>query len=184
MSVDIRPADWASFESVMGEKGGCGGCWCMLWRLPKAVMDAGMGAGNRVAMKAIFAGGHVPGLIAWHGDRPVGWIQVDERSAFPRLQGSGILAPVDDEPVWSVSCFFVDKAFRRRGLSRQLLEGACDFVRDRGGRHVEGYPVDTPKRSYPAVYAWTGFVGAYRRAGFAEIARRSPTRPIMRRSVG
>lgn len=181
--VDIRPADWAGFTAVMGEKGGCGGCWCMLWRLSKADMEAGMGAGNRRAMKKLFDRGHIPGLIAWHEGEAVGWIQVDERSAFPRLDASRVLKPVDDKAVWSVSCFLVDKRFRRLGLSAEMLRAACGFARERGAAMLEGYPIDTPKTSYPAVYAWTGFVGAFREAGFEEVARRSATRPIMRKQL-
>lgn len=181
MMFDIRPADWLSFEAVMGEKGGCGGCWCMLWRLPKTEMDAGMGAGNRAAMKRIFDDGRVPGLIAFSEDRPVGWIQIDRREAFGRLEKSRILKPVDDLPVWSVSCFFIDRPFRKKGLSAELLIAAGEFVRKQGGSCLEGYPIDTPKPSYPPVFAWTGFVAAFRQAGFVEVARRSPTRPIMRK---
>jgi GNAT superfamily N-acetyltransferase len=180
---DIRPADWNGFSAVMGDKGGCGGCWCMLWRLPKKQMEAQMGEGNRLAMKAIFDGGHVPGLVARHGGEAVGWIQFDRRSAFPRLESSRILKPIDDAEVWSVSCFLVDKRFRRQGLSTALLTAACDHARAQGATILEGYPIDTPKKSYPGVYAWTGFAGTFRAAGFEEVARRSPTRPIMRKRL-
>ena len=183
MTVDVRPATWTDFSAVMGEKGGCGGCWCMLWRRSKAEMDAAMGDGNRQAMQQIFEAGHVPGLVAIHDGDAVGWIQIDKRSAFPRLDTSRVLQPVDDKDVWSVSCFLVDKRFRRAGLSARLLTAACDWARGQGASIVEGYPIDTPRKTYPAVYAWTGFVGAFREAGFAEVARRSATRPIMRKQL-
>ncbi|QBY02601.1 GNAT family N-acetyltransferase [Rhodophyticola sp. CCM32] len=183
MEFDIRPADWAGFSAVMGEKGGCGGCWCMIWRLSKSEMDAGLGDGNRRAMKALFAAGEVPGLVAYHNAVAIGWIQVDRRAAFPRLDRSRVLKPVDDLPVWSVSCFLVDKRFRRKGLSTALLNAACDFAKGQGARMIEGYPIDSPKKSYPPVYAWTGFMGTYRKAGFVEVARRSDTRPIMRKPL-
>ena len=181
--VDIRPADWDGFSAVMGEKGGCGGCWCMLWRLSKREMDAGMGDGNRDAMRALFNDGTGPGLIAWVDGHPAGWIQVDRRSAFPRLETSRVLKPVDDAAVWSIACFLVDKRYRRKGLSAALLRAACDHAARQGARIVEGYPIDTPKPKYAPVYAWTGFVGAFRDAGFTEVARRSETRPIMRKTL-
>lgn len=167
----------------MGEKGGCGGCWCMLWRLQKKQMDAQMGDQNRLAMKTVFNSGHVPGLIAWHNEDPVGWIQVDVRNVFPRLTNSRVLKPIDDLPVWSVSCFFIKKEYRRKGLSALLLDSACGFVRSRGGSCIEGYPVDSPKKNYPAVYAWIGLLKAYTKNGFTEVGRRSPTRPIMRKAL-
>ena len=165
----------------MGERGGCGGCWCMLWRCSASQWEAGRGQGNREAMKEIFDAGHVPGLVALHEGRAIGWIQLDERAAFPRLERSRILRRVDDARVWSVSCFLVDRQFRRQGLSLALLRAACDWARERGAGILEGYPVDTPQKRYPAVYAFTGFVQTYRAAGFEEVARRSGTRPIMRR---
>ncbi|MFK7939292.1 MAG: GNAT family N-acetyltransferase [Roseovarius sp.] len=183
MNTEIRPATWAGFEQVMGTNGGCGGCWCMLWRLTKKEMDAGMGAPNRLAMKAVFDAGHVPGLIAWHQGQAVGWIQIDKRQAFPRLETSRVLKPVDDTPVWSVSCFMVHKTARRSGVSVALLGAACDFAAKQGAQVIEGYPIDTPKAKYPAVYAWTGFAGTFRAAGFNEVTRRSPTRPIMRKTL-
>lgn len=182
MAIDIRDADWAGFAGVMGEKGGCGGCWCRLWRVPKKLHDADKGDGNRNAMRNLFDEGHVPGLIAWDGTKPVGWISVDCRSAFPRLDNSRVLKPVDDRPVWSVSCFLIKPPYRRQGLSADLLRRACDFAAARGAQILEGYPVD-PGKKYPAVYGWTGFLGAYRAAGFTEVARRSETRPIMRKKL-
>lgn len=146
-------------------------------------MDAQKGGGNRSAMKAIFDAGHVPGVVGYHAGAAVGWVQIDERAAFPRLASSRVPKPVDDRPVWSAACFLVARGFRRKGVSAALLRGACDFARERGAGTVEGYPIDTPKRSYPAVYAWTGFVSAFRDAGFVEVARRSETRPIMRKRL-
>ena len=188
MTIKIEPATWDGFTAVMGDKGGCGGCWCMLWRLPKKQMDAQMGEANRLAMKAIFETDGSPGLVALaHGDagetEVAGWIQVADRRLFPRLETSRALKPVDDQPVWSVSCFLIPRPFRRQGLSVRLLEAACSFAADRGAETLEGYPIDPPKANYPPVYAWTGLHRAFVRAGFEEVARRSPTRPIMRKSL-
>lgn len=183
MAIEICLATWARFEAVMGEKGGCGGCWCMLWRRSAKEMEIGKGDANRQAMKDVFDSGHVPGLIAMHDEEAVGWIQIDRRSAFPRLANSRTLKPVDDSEVWSVSCFFIDKRFRRQGLPLRLLTAAMDWGRSQGASIVEGYPIDTPKEKYPPVYAWTGFVETFKRAGFTEVERRSATRPIMRKEL-
>jgi len=183
ISFEIRPAAWVDFEAVMGPKGGCGGCWCMLWRRSAKEMEAGKGEGNRQAMKDLFAEGEVPGLVATKGDDVVGWIQIAPRSEFTRLASSRILKPIDEKDVWSVSCFFINKRFRRVGLSLDLLTAAVDWARTNGATIVEGYPIDTPKSKYPTVYAWTGFFKTFQRAGFCEVARRSETRPIMRKEL-
>jgi GNAT superfamily N-acetyltransferase len=105
------------------------------------------------------------------------------RAAFPRLATSRTLKPFDDEDVWSVSCFFIDKTFRRQRLSLNLLNAAVDWAQSQAATVVEGYPIDTPKENYPPVYARTDFVETFRKAGFVEVARRSDTRPIMRKTL-
>ena len=188
-SIDIVAATadrWADFEALMGPRGGCGGCWCMYWRRQHKAYEAGKGAGNRSAIRKVFRNGPPPGLLAYDGDRPVGWCSVAPRAAFPRLERSRVLKPLDDEAVWSVSCFLIQRAYRNSGLSVALLRAAADFVHGQGGRLLEGYPIDPrpEQRPYPAAYAWTGFAPAFLAAGFREVARRSPSRPIMRKRLG
>ena len=189
--IIIRPATadtWPDFEALMGERGGYGGCWCMTWRLSAKDFDANKGQGNHGAMKTLFeqgetANGAAPGLLAYDGDEAVAWCSVALRSEFPRLENSRVLKRVDDQAVWSVSCFLIDKNYRKQGLSLALLKAACDFVQTQGGRIIEGYPIAPTKTPYPAVYAWTGFHKAFLDAGFTEVLRRSETRPIMRKTL-
>jgi GNAT superfamily N-acetyltransferase len=131
-------------------------------------------------MKAIVDSGRVPGILAYYEGHPVGWSSVAPREEFSRLGRSRILKPVDDEPVWSVVCFFIAKSHRRKGVGRRLLKAVLDYVRDCGGRTVEGYPVEPRKGSVPDVFAYHGLASMFRNAGFEEVARRSETRPIMR----
>ncbi len=184
--MEIAPLtreNWPLFERLMGPKGGYGGCWCMLWRKTKAEHDRDSGDANRAGIKSLAESELPPGLIAADGDRPAGWISVAPRANFIRLQTSRVLKPVDDRAVWSVSCFLIAKDFRRRGLAVRLLEKACDFVVERGGEILEGYPIAPSKTPYPAAYAWTGFASVFEQAGFEEVARRAPTRPIMRKRL-
>jgi GNAT superfamily N-acetyltransferase len=92
------------------------------------------------------------------------------------------LKPVDEQPVWSAVCFFVAKEHRGCGLSASLLKAAIDFVRERWGRIVEGYPVEPNKRQIDA-FMWTGLASAFVKAEFKEVERRSETRPIMRYEI-
>jgi GNAT superfamily N-acetyltransferase len=176
----VTKKKWADFEILFGERGACGGCWCMLWRLKRKEFESQKGAGNRKAMKAIIHADKIPGILAFSLGRPVAWCSVAPRDHFQALGRSRILKPVDDLPVWSISCLFVEKNFRRKGLSIQLLTAAVDYVRKQGGTVVEAYPVEPKKDKMPDVFAWTGLASAYRKVGFKECARRSETRPIMR----
>ncbi|HZE88475.1 MAG TPA: GNAT family N-acetyltransferase, partial [Verrucomicrobiae bacterium] len=124
-----------------------------------------------------------PGILAYSGDRAVGWCAVAPRAALSALERSRILQPVDDQPVWSITCFFVAKPYRRRGLTVKLIEAAAAHARKGGATIVEGYPVEPRKGAMPDVFAFIGLAAAFRRAGFTEVARRSDARPIMRRTL-
>ena len=171
---------WTDFETLFGERGACGGCWCMFWRLTHKEFDSQKGEGNRKAMKAIVQSGKIPGILAFSQDKPVAWCSVAPRDQFSALDRSRILKPVDELPVWSISCFFVEKNYRGKGLSIQMIKAAVDYVKKNGGSVVEAYPVEPKKDKMPDAFAWTGLASAFIKAGFTECARRSETRPIMR----
>ena len=174
-------ARWSDLESLFGERGACGGCWCMFWRVPRKQFDAGKGAKNKRALKQLVTKGDLPpGVLAYEGDEPVGWCAVAPRERYVGLANSRILKPVDNEPVWSVSCLFVTKAFRRQGLSASLIRAAVDLAADHGARIIEGYPVEPSMEKMPDPFLWHGLPSAFQAAGFKEVARRSASRPIMR----
>jgi GNAT superfamily N-acetyltransferase len=133
-------------------------------------------------MKSLVDAGGVPGLIAYEDDRPVGWISLGPREDCEKLARSPVMKPVDDRPVWSIVCFFVDQKARGRGVSEALLRAAVDHARSRGATLLEGYPVDKPGRSQ-SDFLWFGAKRIFDRAGFREVARRTPTRPVMRKRI-
>lgn len=179
----LTPKRWADFEKLFGEKGACGGCWCMWPRLPSRAFSDGKGASNKAAMKQVVASGAVaPGILAYAGGEPIGWCAVAPRVEYVRLATSRVLKPLDDQPVWSVPCFFVAKSWRRRGVTVQLLEAAVAFAQSHGAKIVEGYPVEPYTKKMPDAFAWVGLPQTFRKAKFSEAGRRSKSRPIMRRA--
>lgn len=182
--VPATAARWADLERLFGARGACGGCWCMHFRLPKPEYERGKGEGNRRALQRLVASDLPPGVLAYQGRTPVGWCAVAPRESYPRLARSRAMRSPDDRPVWSVVCLFVAREHRRQGVSVALLRGAAAFAASRGALTVEGYPVEPRSGSMPDVFAWTGTAGAFRAAGFAEVARALPGRPVMRRDVG
>jgi len=184
--LTFQPASaerWSDVEELFGDRGACGGCWCMFWRLPRKQFDAGKGAPNKKAFKAILRSGSQPGVIAYHNQEPVGWCAVAPREQYLALERSRILQPVDDQPVWSISCLFVKKTYRRQGISSQLLRAAVDHAANQGARVVEGYPVEPSMEKMPDPFLWHGIPSAFIAAGFKEVLRRSQSRPIMRCSI-
>lgn len=176
----LTPERWDDLVALFGPRGACGGCWCLWWRLKHSQFEKQKGEQNKRALKRIVDSGEVPGLLAYADGHPVGWCSVAPREAFPRLGRSRILKRVDDRPVWSAVCFFVDKQFRRKGVAVRLLEAAVEHAKKHGAKTVEGYPVEPRKASTPDAFAFTGLASAFRKAGFVEVLRRSDTRPIMR----
>ena len=179
----VTPERWEDLEELFGPRGATGGCWCMYWRLKRSEYELLKGEGNHQLMKSIVDSGEVPGLLAYVDGKPAGWCSIAPRENFTTLARSRILKPVDDQPVWSVVCFFIAKTYRRQGLSVRLLETAVRFARDHGAKIVEGYPSDTAEGGSPDVFVYTGLASAFEHAGFREVLRRSPTRPIMRYTI-
>lgn len=152
----------------------------MWWRLKRSDFMNQRGERNREALKAIVTSGEVPGILAYSGKQPIGWCAVAPRERYAALRRSRLLKPIDDKPVWSVTCFFVDKMFRRRGLTPALLAAAVEYVKKQGGRIVEGYPAEPSSGKAPDPFYYTGIPSAFRKAGFVEAAAPSPTRRVMR----
>ena len=179
----VTKQNWKDFEKLFGERGACGGCWCMYWRLKRKDFEAKKGTGNKRAMKKLIDSGVIPGILAFNNSEPVGWCSVAPRDDFLVLENSRILKRIDDKPVWSVACLFIKKNYRNRGLSVQLLRAAKKYVKEQGGRILEGYPIEPKKDKMPDAFAWTGLASAFLKAGFKEQVRRSETRPVMRAFV-
>lgn len=173
------PGRWRDLEALFGPRGACGGCWCMTWRLPRSEFHKNKGEGNRRAFRRIVRSGSEPGVLAYADGKPVGWCAVAPRAGFSFLERSRVLAPVDEQPVWSITCLFVAKEWRRRGLSAKLIEAAVRLARKHGAKIVEAYPQDV-KTILPAPFVWTGVTRAFQKAGFVVAARRSKLRPIVR----
>lgn len=184
----LTPERWPDLEAVFNAKG-CSvarGCWCMFYRESgKASPGAGtsLREGRRRRMQELVATGPPPGLLGYLGKVPVGWISLGQREEFARLRRSPVMKPVDDQPVWSIVCFVVPSEHRRQGVARALLAGAVRYARQCGATLLEAYPVD---RAEPARddSLWFGTKSMFDAAGFEEVARRKPRRPIVRLRVG
>lgn len=183
MKPEIRPVTpdrWKDLVALFGPNG-VSGCWCMWWRLTSAEFDKRHGAGTRRALKGLVDRGRVPGLLAYVDGTPAGWVSVAPREEYGRLERSRHLRRVDEQPVWSIVCFYIDRRHRRAGVGTALLRAAVDHVARKGGRLVEGYPIEAGAKR-PSADLYTGVPSMFERAGFREVARRG-ARPIMRKRV-
>jgi GNAT superfamily N-acetyltransferase len=179
----LTPARWPDLVELFGPRGAVDGCWCMWPRLTRADFARRKGQANRRAFRRIVKAGPPPGVLAYVNGVPAGWCAVSPREGLRRLERSRVMAPVDDRPVWTVTCFFIGRAYRGHGLAVRLLRAATALAARHGARLLEGHPTDPRDKRTPGIFLWTGIADTFRRTGFREVARRSPTRPVMRRSV-
>lgn len=181
MNLSIVPAteeNFADLEILFGPNG-YSGCWCMWNRETNAEFEANSHEPNRRALKKLISTGHESGLLAYDNGQPVGWAALAPRSEYSRLQRSPVNKPVDDKEVWSVTCFVVSRHHRGKGVARALLAAAVDRARELGASAVEGYPV-APETEMADAEVWHGVESMFEEAGFTEIARRKPRRPMYR----
>jgi GNAT superfamily N-acetyltransferase len=197
----LTPDRWKGLEDLFGERGACGGCWCMWWRLTRSQFDRQKGNKNKLALKKIVNSGEVPGILAYAAGKPIAWCSLGPKETYPTLERSRILKRIvenpalripqggeqsrtteggNDKPVWSIVCLFVAKPERNKGVSIKILRAAVDYAKKNGAKIVEGYPLEPKKGRYPDAFIWTGHVSAFQKAGFVEVHRGSPTQPIMR----
>jgi GNAT superfamily N-acetyltransferase len=176
-------AVWQDFVQLFEEHGIQNGCWCMYWRTTRHACQRGFGEGNKQAFKAIVDTGKVPGILAYHQGRVVAWCSIAPREDYPTLARSPTLKRVDDQPVWSIACFFVSKNFRRAGMTEILIRAAIDFAKSRGAEIIEAYPLRTEITKMLPYERYMGIQSTFARAGFVEELSRSQRRPIMRYAI-
>ncbi len=177
----ISPERWADFEQLFGDRGAFGGCWCMWWRSTRREFETRGGSGNRNAMKALVESGVITGVLAYDGQKPCGWCSIAPREQYDSLERSPVLKRLDDEPVWSIVCFYIDPDYRRQGLLGKLLEGAVAYAASEGAGIVEAYPTRTRGRRLAPVSSFMGIPEVFFQHDFRLVAEPSKSRQIVRR---
>ncbi len=178
----LTPDSWPQLEELFGRAGACNGCWCMYWRIGGAYTKRPRDA-NRKAFKAIVRKGSPSGLLAFADDLAVGWAQVTPRTALPHLDRGRFTKAVDNKPVWSLTCFYIRKGWRGKGITTALIDAATTFARKAGASAVEAYPTRTGSARRSNSILYTGAATTFARAGFKTVALPAPHRPTMRLSL-
>jgi GNAT superfamily N-acetyltransferase len=179
------PERWTDLETLFGKNGANAGCWCMFWRLERAMFKKTKGAGNRQILKQVVDTNQQPGILAYDGAQAVGWCGIAPCEQLLALENSRILKRVDDQPVWSITCFFVAKEARQQGVMESLISAAIKHARSHGAKIVEAYPIDmqSPKLLGQTFNSYGGYMGvasAFHSAGFVQVGQASETQLIMR----
>jgi GNAT superfamily N-acetyltransferase len=177
----LTPERWPDFVDLFERRGPRGGhrnvpaygCWCMYWR----DRSLAHGTPKKRAMGALVRSGREPGLLAYDGMDPVGWISVSPREDHPALLRSPQYRPgKEEDAVWSIVCFVVDKPRQREGIASALLEGAVEHALKRSAAVLEAYPHLEKTGDY------MGNVDLFRAHGFS-VVRKTKSRAIVRRRL-
>jgi len=182
MKIAVRPLTpdlWNALEDLFRDGAVCSRCWCMAWRIGPGYRKR-TAAQNRATFRRVVTGGPPPGLLAFDGDVPVAWVQLGPRDAVPALDSNWRLERVDDSPVWCISCFYVRKSHRRRGITYRMIVEAVKAAKGAGVPALEAYPLD---RELTPSATSTGVVTTFERASFEIVARHFAPRPIMRKDL-
>ena len=177
----LSKKNWYNFVQLFGAKGACGNCWCMYYRLKKSdYLEGKAGDGNKDAMKEIVWNGKPAGILALYEGQAIAWCAFAPREDFIKLANSRVHKRIDNEDVWSVPCFFIDKNFRRNGISVALLKGVINYAKENGIKIIEAYPTIPTQDKLPDSFAWIGLYKSFERAGFEIVDQTSKNRPMVR----
>ncbi len=177
--LPVTSKNWDHLEALFENRGGPKSCWCMIWR----AYEIGPGLTDKAARKASMKGriaSNVPvGLIGYLEGVAVAWCSIAPRSTF-KATLSGAIDNADDKlSIWSLTCFFVKRELRGRGISTLLINAAIDHARACGANIVEAYPVDQNSPSY----RFSGFVELYETQGFKKVGTIGTRRNIFRKNL-
>jgi GNAT superfamily N-acetyltransferase len=177
----LTKTNWKKFVQLFGNNGACGNCWCMFYRLKKAdFMEGKINGKNKESMRRIVMKNYPTGILGFYKEQPIAWCAFAPREHLIRLENSRVHKRIDDVNVWSITCFFIDKNFRQRGISAELLKGVIEYARQNNIQVIEAYPTILSVAYLPDSFIWTGLYKTFKRVGFKVVNHTSKNRPMVR----
>ncbi len=177
----LNKETWSDLQTLFGEKGACGGCWCMYWRLSHKEYESRKGQINREAFNNLINQDRPLGMLAFEDDLPIGWCSLSPKRTLIRLKSSRLFKNLNEvRSTWSITCLFIHKDYRNKGLSTKIISAAAEYALENGASIIEAYPILPKKSNMPSAFAWVGFVNSFKRAGFKKIIQVSESRLVMR----
>jgi len=168
-----------------------GGCWCMFYQRPKpirrGVSTETWKKTNRRDKRTLVRAGRSHSILVYEGTVPVGWCQYGPPEELPRIDAGRNyrkLSPsAGNAKLWRITCFFVDRKTRGRGVATFALKAALASIKDQGGGVVEAYPVVSAKMAAVPEWRWFGTPGMFRKEGFRVVGRLGTSGVLMRKSI-
>lgn len=185
---ELSPSRWADFENFFRKYHGVqAGCWCMYYHREGPTGPLGSKTrqeANRRDHQALLLTGHAQGILVYYDGQPIGWCQFGRREDLPRIERGrkyrSLAARLGAPPRWRITCFFVDRPYRRTGVARYALHAALTAIWWHGGGVVEAYPATHGR----AVATWFGSLAMFEREGFRVVRPFGQSNVLVRRDVG
>jgi GNAT superfamily N-acetyltransferase len=175
------------FEKLAAKQGWC---WCIYYQRPGPL---GKGSPkewarrNRRDKRKLIREGRSHAILVYEGREPVGWCQYGTREELPRIDAGRnyrkVAQPSGEAPLWRITCFFVDRRHRNKGVSKVGLHAALESIGRKGGGTVEAYPVVSRKMAAIPEWRWFGTPSMFEREGFSRVAPLGTSLMLMRKTV-
>ena len=182
--LDVKTYD--DFASLAVKQGGC---WCVYYQRKKPLKGLSAEEWRRINQRdkeRFVKEGKAHAILVYEGNTPVGWCQYGPREELPRIDAGRFYRAArqpEGEMLWRITCFFVDKKHRRKGVAKAGLAGALVSIKRKGGGLVEGYPVVSKgMRSVPE-WMWFGTPRMFEDQGFKRVAKLGTSRILMSKRV-
>lgn len=173
MDINIRAADastWSDFERLFESPGGPSYCWCTVWRNKSEGGRPKGKAEKKSCIQAHICSDTPSGLLAYSEGEPIAWCSVAPRESHRKLGGDE-----SKKEVWSLTCFYIKRKLRGKGIYRRLIAAAIEYARQSGAHWLEAYPVQTDSPSY----LFMGFIPQFEEAGFHFVKSAGTRRKVM-----
>ena len=178
----LGPETWDAFTQLMDRHNGVfGGCWCT-WFHTFHAEKTFTAEGNRALKDRLVHEDRAHAALVFDGEDAVAWAQFGPPEELPNIHHrKEYEETLDTLPDYRITCIFVDKRYRRKGVTAVALDGAVDLIGQAGGGVVEGYPHDTQGKKVSVLYNSTRAL--YERAGFEYVRPKGKRNCVMRRTV-
>jgi GNAT superfamily N-acetyltransferase len=180
----LAPETWDAFAQLAERHNGVwGGCWC-IWFHPDCAEKRQSAEGNRALKQRLVDEGRAHAALVFDGDEAVAWCQYGTPEELPSIHHRAEYeAGLDRLPDYRLTCYFVDRRYRRKGLAAVALQGALDLIAQAGGGLVEAYPQDTGGKKTSASFLYNCTRRFYERAGFTYDRRKGKNHCVMNKTV-
>ncbi len=185
---ELSPRTFRDFAALAVQQGEC---WCIFYQRPRPVGRGLSGEArselNRKDKEALVRERRSHAILVYDGKTPIGWCQYGKREELPRIDARRtyreVAAPDDTERLWRITCFFVARSHRGKGVAKFALHAALESIRRQGGGTVEAFPVVSEKMAAVPEWRWFGTLGMFRREGFKTVAPLGTSGVLVRRRI-